>query len=175
MFTITKITQRHDPTQDRIALIVEDASGKILLLWLTQRLSNRLATTLSGWIDERIQHEMERQKVGSQSSVTAHTWEQWSARSHMTAQKPVEVEKKSEETLIEKLNISRGTKGCAVTFQWGSNGSARLSLDFRQLRQWLIALYAQYRAAGWSTKVWPEWITIGEEKTTVSANKYEIN
>ena len=54
MLMIQKITQRYDPEQDRIGMTTQNADGQVLLLWLTQRLANRLAGALASWLDKEV-------------------------------------------------------------------------------------------------------------------------
>ena len=54
MLVIEKISQHYDPEQDRIGLTAQNAEGRVLLLWLTQRLANRLAGALTRWLDKEV-------------------------------------------------------------------------------------------------------------------------
>ena len=49
MFVIQKITQRYHLEQDRISFSVQNTEQQVLLLWLTQRLANRLVSILVSW------------------------------------------------------------------------------------------------------------------------------
>lgn len=71
MFVIQKITQGYDPEQDRIGLTAQSAKDQVLLLWLTQRLANRLAGALARWLGEDV-----KTLASGQSAFSLHAWEQ---------------------------------------------------------------------------------------------------
>jgi hypothetical protein len=170
MFVITKITQRYDARQDRIALTMQDAGNRVLLLWLTQRLANRVAGTLAKWLDEDV-----KAQASGQTSFNLHTFEQWAARAKMRSGQPVDSAAPQSEGLLQEVRLARSPKDCRLTFRWGSTGTARLHLDPTQLRQWLIILHRQFRKAGWSRHVWPDWITVDEETGTSGPMSQEVN
>lgn len=171
-FIITRITQRYDPGEDRIALTAQNAEKEVLLLWLTLRLANRLAGTLTGWLDERVKAAAPEHE---ETPSGIHSFEQWTAQARMRRAPPVERCTTTEEALISEVSLRRGTKGVMLTFRWGTERQARLRLDGTQLRQWLIILYRQYRRADWPKTVWPNWIALGEEERSSRTANYEVN
>lgn len=194
MVVIKRVTPRYDPKQDRIGLTVQDVKDQVLLLWLTQRLANRLAAALSGWLDEDVKVSASEQqqpqplsdpvlqplsdpvsKLPSQLPSSLHTWEQWAARSKMKPGRPVDRAKAQGEALLNEIDLARGSKGYTVTFKWEPTGAARLVLDPTQVRQWLILLYRQFRLAEWPKHAWPNWIILDEENDLPRGARHEVN
>jgi len=158
MFVIQKITQRYDPEQDRIALTTQNTKGQVMLLWLTQRLANRLAGALVRWLDEEL-----KTTAPGRSMFTLHAWEQSAARAQMKPGRPVDPAAARSEALVDAVDLTRGPTGYTLTFKWGSADAARLTLTATELRQWLIILHGLFDTAEWSKHAWPEWFAVSPE------------
>jgi len=176
MFAIEKITQRYDPVQDRIGFMVENAGNEVLLLWLTQRLANRLAATLTKWLDE---DEKAAASDSGHATVSLQAWKQDAARQKMTPQKPVNpaVNPAADlgEVLLKEVGLGRRPSGYSLTFKWGTEETARLMLSPTGLRQWLIILHRQYDKAGWSKHAWPKWFVTDEKKGMPTASDHVLH
>src|SRR5487761_2124555 len=116
MFAITKITQNYDEFADRMALSAENAAGDTLVLWLTQRLANRLVVTLAHWLEEGL-----RGRVGGLALPQAQSWEQSVAEARLQPTEPVAASKKSPKALLHSVDITRQAEGFSLTFRWGEN------------------------------------------------------
>ena len=163
MFAITKITQQYDEFADRMALSTENAAGDVLVLWLTQRLANRLVVTLAHWLEEGL-----RGRVGDLALSQAQSWEQSVAEARLQPMAPVAASKESADALLHSVDITRQTEGFSLTFRWSENRSevraegdeaqaARMSLSDLELRQWLAILYRLFETAHWHQDAWPHW------------------
>lgn len=152
MFIVQKITQCFDPTQDRICLSVQDSDGKVLLLWLTQRLANRLAGALSNWLED----DLKIQAAG-QSVPSLHAWEQAAAQAQLKPGRPVEATVAKGEALLEAVDLARSLHGYTLTFKWRATGTAQLRLSGTELRQWLGILHRLFDTAEWPKHAWPQW------------------
>ncbi len=163
MFAITKITQQYDEFADRMALSTENAAGDVLVLWLTQRLANRLVVTLAHWLEEGL-----RGRVGSLALPHAQSWEQSTAEARLQPTEPVTASKGSVEALLHSVDITRQVEGFSLTFRWGENqgavrtegeqiDAARMALSDLELRQWLAILYRLFETAHWHQDAWPHW------------------
>jgi hypothetical protein len=165
MFVIQKITQCYDPEQDRIGLTTQDAKSQVLVLWLTQRLANRLAGALAHWLDEDV-----KTMASDQSMFSLHAWEQSSAEAQLKTERPVDPAAAQGEALVNAVDLTRGPSGYTLTFKWGAAGAARLMFNTTELRQWLGILHRQFDTAGWPKHAWPEWFAadagIGAPSTT---------
>ena len=170
MFMIQKITQRYDPEQDRIGLTTQNAKNQVLLLWLTQRLANRLAGALASWLDKDV-----KTLASGQSVFSLHDREQSAARAQMTPGRPVDPAAAQGEALLNAVDLVRGPNGYTLTFKWGSAGAARLMLNPTQLRQWLIILHRQFDTAGWPKHAWPEWFAAGAESGAPSTTHHVLH
>lgn len=152
MFIIQKITPCFDPVQDRICLNVQDGNGQVLLLWLTQRLANRLAGTLANWLDD----DLKTQAAG-QSIPSLHVWEQAAAQAQLKPDRPVEVAAAKGAALLETVDLARGLHGYTLTFKWRGGEVAQLVMSGTELRQWLGILYRLFDTAEWPKYAWPQW------------------
>lgn len=170
MFVIQKITQCYDPEQDRIGLTAQNAEGQVLLLWLTQRLANRLAGVLANWLDEDV-----KTMASGESIFSLHTWEQSAAQAQFKPERPVERVAAQGEALMNAVDLARGPNGYTLTFKWGSEGAARLILTATELRQWLIILHRQFDTAGWPKHAWPEWFAAGAQSCALSAEHHVLH
>ena len=170
MLVIQKISQHYDPEQDRIGLTAQNAEGRIILLWLTQRLANRLAAALVGWLNEEL-----KSMAPGQSVFSLHAWEQSAARAQMKPGRPVVPALAQGEALLHAVDLARGPNGYTLTFKWGSAGAARLMLNSTELRQWLIILHRLFDAAEWSKHAWPEWFAAGVESSAPSTTQHVLH
>jgi len=164
MFLIKKITQHYDPEQDRIGLTVQNTEGQVMMLWLTQRLVNRLASVLADWLDRDV-----KTMAGEHSIFSLHVWEQSAAKAQLKPEFPVEQAAAQSEALVNVVDLGRAPDGYTLTFKWKSEGAARLMLKATEMRQWLIILYRQFDTAGWSKQSWPEWFADDAQCSTPSS------
>jgi hypothetical protein len=170
MFVIQKITQYYDPEQDRIGLTVQDAEGRVLLLWLTLRMASRLADSLSNWLDEDV-----KSSASGQSVFSVHAWEQSSAEAQLKPERPVDPAAAQSEALLNAVDLGRGPNGYTLTFKWRSGGDARLILNSTELRQWLIILHRLFATAEWPKHAWPTWFAEGGESDSRSTTQHVLH
>ncbi len=156
MFLIQKISQFYYPEQDCIGLTTQNADGRTLLLWLTQRFANRLVGTLAHWLDEDV-----KTVASGQSVFSLHGWEQSSAEAQLKIGRPADPAAAQGEALLNAADLTCGPSGYTVTFKWGSAGTVRLMFHTTELRQWLSILHRQFDTTGWPKHAWPEWFAAG--------------
>jgi len=154
MFMIQKITPRYDQEQDRLSLNVRNAEGQVLLLWLTQRLANRLARTLGGWLDEALDNA-----TTGQAASSLQAFEQSAAQAQLKAHSPVALEPEAAQAgiLLTSVDLARSPDGYVLTFKWGGETGARLFLSLLELRQLLGIISCLFTAADWPRHAWPAW------------------
>jgi len=163
MFVIQKITQHYNREQDRIAQTVQNAAGQVLSLWLTQRLTNLLVGTLSSWLEEDV-------KTSSAGQVAKmHAWEQSSAEAQLQPDIPVNPAAAQGEVLVSTIDLARSQSGYNLTFKWGVDGAAFLTLTATELRQWLGILHHLFDLAEWPKQAWPEWFSVSEKNGSPTA------
>jgi hypothetical protein len=153
MFSIRKITQRYHLEQDRISFSVENVEQQVLLLWLTQRLANRLVGILVSWLDEdpkvvALDHALSHCLTSEQLPL------QQTPQTQLTTVSSVETALAQTEALLNSIHLARDQQGAYVlTFNWTEN-SARLILNAIELHQWLCILYRLFDAAEWPKQAW---------------------
>ena len=170
MFVIQKMTQHYNPEEDRIGLTAQNTERQVLLLWLTQRLANRLVGVLVKWLDEDV-----KTMASGESTFSLHTWEQSAAQVQFKPERPVEWVAAQDEALMNAVDLARGPNGYTLTFKGGSEGAARMILTATEMRQWLIILHRQFVAAGWPKHAWPEWFVAGAQSCALSATHHELH
>ncbi len=153
MFIIQTITQNYDQDQDRISLAARNLEGEVVLLWLTQRLANRLARTLTDWLAADL-----ATVTAGQSDSRLHAFEQSVAQAQLKPLPPVVAAVVHLDYLITSVDLARSETGYILTFKWGEAGSARLAMMALELRQWLGILYRLFALAEWPRAAWPSWL-----------------
>lgn len=158
MFVIQKISQHYNQEQDRIGQTAQNAEGRVLLLWLTQRLVNLLVGTLSSWLEDDLQTSS-----ADQSAFKLNAWEQSSAEAQMKPDLPLDPAAAQAEALVNTINLARSPNGYDLTFRWGAAGVAHLTLTATELRQWLGILHHLFDIAEWPKQAWPEWFSASQK------------
>ena len=171
MSDLQRITTEYVDSEDRIRLCGESAPNQTVVLWLTQRLLNRLVPHVLGWLE---------QQTGASGGVGAddvraaavNGFAQQAAVASMEHQSPVPAHTAQSEWLVHSVDVTVNPEVVRLTFkgQTRSDPSAQtleasVTMQTRPLRQWLSILHEQCRRAGWvnaspeaANAVWPEWI-----------------
>lgn len=151
MTTLTRFTTEFSAEQDRIQLIGEDGTGGHRVLWLTQRLLNRLVSHLCKGLEQRL--------PDTAAGEIRRSFAQQAAAAALTPQAPVRPTGQPTEALVHIVNVSNTSATTILTFN-GSKGEvlAQLVLAPTLLHQWLGILHGKYLQAGWPTTVWPNWL-----------------
>jgi len=134
MFLIKKITQHYDPEQDRIGLTVQNTEGQVMMLWLTQRLVNRLASVLADWLDRDV-----KTMAGEHSIFSLHVWEQSAAKAQLKPEFPVEQAAAQSEALVNVVDLGRAPDGrsrCLIL----ATSKDRLLLCSFCVRLWILLM-----------------------------------
>ena len=158
MAELQRITTEFVDTEDRIRLAGEDAGGEAVVLWLTQRLLNRLVEHLCAWLGQRVPVDTLHFAAAAQAEVI-QSFAQQAALAALEPQTPVQGKVHST-WLVHSVDIACGDQGMMLTFKAAEAGSpcATLTLHDQPLRQWLNILHDQYQNAQWPLTVWPEWM-----------------
>lgn len=171
MFIIQKITQRYHPEQDRVSFSVENVEQKVLLLWLTQRLANRLVGILVSWLAEDSQTVSITQsssdlRILQQVPTQQMQQTQQAQQTQGTVVSAVDAAVAQSEVLLDTIDLARDQHGAYVlTFNWTEN-NARLILSATELRQWLNILNRLFDTAEWPKHVWSEWFAVNNEMSS---------
>lgn len=152
MAALQKITTTYAESEDRLRLAGQDAAGTtVRVLWLTQRLTNRLVQTLTQWLEAE----------GSGAALTTadlrHAWEQDVAVRQMQPSTPVPVMPNIPGALVDVVDLARNGRQYTIDFRQADT-TTTLTLSNTQLRQWLGILRSLYQVAGWPLADWPTWM-----------------
>lgn len=141
-FELQRITTEYVDSEDRIRLCGELAPNQSLVLWLTQRLLNRLLPHLLGWLE---------QQVGVSGAVGADVraevvngFAQQAALAAMEHQSPVQAHSAQSAWLVHEVDVTVNQEVMRLTFkgQTCSDPSAQtleasVTMQALPLRQWL--------------------------------------
>lgn len=162
MPTFERITTEYIDLEDRIRLAGEVGSAAPVVIWLTQRLLQRLLPALLQWL-ERQGDDMPRAEV-------LHSFAQQAARAELTPQAPVRAVAGCAAWLALAVDITRSEQVISLTFRGADGHDATLILAAKPLRQWLSIVHDAYLKAAWPLNVWPSWVAEG----TLSAGQQSV-
>lgn len=169
MKALQKITTQYVDREDRIRLAGETVPEQAVVLWLTQRLLQRLVPPLCQWLE---QHSPV--PVGSVTSATraevAQGFAQQAALAELQPQAPVAAEAAETAWLVTAVDLQLQAEVVRLVFRSealsGSSPSeaasdpeaVTLQIQAQPLRQWLAIVHGQCREAGWPLDAWPAWM-----------------
>lgn len=163
MRALQKITTQYVDREDRLRLAGETGPGQAVVLWLTQRLLQRLVPPLCQWLEQQ-----SPVPPGSLASTVqaelAQGFAQQAALAGLQPQAPVALESAQGEWLVTRVEIQLQADGVRLVFQPDDppQGPAvegvALPMQAQPLRQWLGIVHAQARQAGWPLDAWPAWM-----------------
>jgi hypothetical protein len=167
MVDLQRITTEYIDSEDRIRLCGESAPNTTVVLWLTQRLLNRLVPHLLGWLEQQT-----GVSGGVASDVRAdvmNSFAQQAALASMEQQAPVQAHSPQSAWLVQSVDVTVNPQLVRLTFKGSDAGQqstdleAAVAMQALPLRQWLSILHEQCRLAGWvstdaANAVWPEWV-----------------
>lgn len=149
---LKRITTEFIEAEDRIRLTGEVEDGPALVLWLPQRLVNRLIPHLCQWL--------EQQQGATPFAEVKQLFAQQRAQAELEQQATVHADAQASSALVHSVDIKAVRAGVLLLYKdGGGQGLARLQLQAKPLRQWLGILHAQYLKGGWPNTVWPSWLT----------------
>lgn len=153
---LERITTQFIDYEDRIRLTGQVGDGQTVVLWLTQRLLQRLVPHLFQWLEDRTVSKVKDQPLRAQ---VQHSFVQQKARSELKPQAAILPDPVSLTWVVRSVDLKSGSHGAQLVFKGGHAGeNATLGFSSKALRQWLGILHDQYRIATWSLAVWPEWM-----------------
>ena len=171
MIHLQRITTEYVDTEDRIRLSGEVEENVSILLWLTQRLLAQLITHLLRLIEKQ-----SLDLVGNTDSVDPapasslmQGFAQQVAQAELIPELPVQAAASAQSWLVLEVDFSLSPEGTlilvfkresgkAATQEGKDAGKATLTVEAKQLRQWLGIVHAQWQQAGWPLTIWPTWM-----------------
>ena len=180
MIHLQRITTQYVETQDRIRISGEAEENTSIVLWLTQRLLSQLIAHLLGLIEKQSLNVAAATTDSSNptpASSLMHGFEQQLAQAELAAELPVQATEAAQSWLVLEVDISLSPEGTLVlVFKRDADnaapqdgaGMATLTVEAKQLRQWLGIVHAQWHKAGWPLTLWPTWMDEQSPSDTAS-------
>ena len=180
MIHLQRITTEYVSTEDRIRLSGEVEENTSIVLWLTQRLLAQLITHLLRLIEKQ---SLDLGNADSADPAPASSlmqgFAQQVAQAELIPELPVQAAANAKSWLVLEVDFSLSPEGTLVLVfkreageaaaQEGEDaGKATLTVEAKQLRQWLGIVHAQWQQAGWPLTIWPTWMD--EQSPSDTAN-----
>ncbi|MGZ5017163.1 MAG: hypothetical protein ACXV8U_15400 [Methylobacter sp.] len=147
---LQRITTEYIDSEDRIRLSGEDQNQALVVIWLTQRLLQRLLPKLI--------QALEGQPVDAHHAEIMQTFAQQAAQAVLTPQQPIQPKVDSSSWLAVSVDLAWSEQRIHLAFRGVEGQSAALMLEPTPLRQWLSILHGAYIQAEWEAKLWPAWL-----------------
>lgn len=147
--SLERITTKYIDVEDRIQLSGQTGSSAPVVIWLTQRLLQRLIPV--------VLKDLERQRQGLLAEVL-QGFAQQAARAGTVPQAPVQFNDRSPAWLAHEVDVTQSKTTLQLVFHGVEGQTAVLALAVDPLRQWLNILYDACLKAEWPHDVWPAWI-----------------
>ena len=168
MIHLQRITTEYVDTEDRIRLSGEVEKDAPIVLWLTQRLLSQVISHLLGLIEKQ---SLSLANTDSSNPAPASSimqgFAQQAAQAELAQELPVQTTAAAQSWLVLEVDISLSPEGTLLlvfkrdpgnaALQEGA-GTAALTVEATQLRQWLGIVHAQWQKAGWPLTLWPTWM-----------------
>ena len=172
MIHLQRITTEYVDTEDRIRLSGEAEKNASIVLWLTQRLLSQVISHLLELIEKQSLN-----LANTDSSSLMQEFAQQLAQAELAPELPVQTTEAAQSWLVLEVDITLSPEGTlALVFkrETGSAatqegaGRAILTVEAKQLRQWLGIVHSQWQKAGWPLTIWPTWMD--EQASSDNAN-----
>lgn len=157
---LQRVTTAYVADEDRLRLTGELSDGDAVVLWLTQRLLNRLVPHLTAWLARQTGSFASTVPPAIQSAHhnIVQGFAQQSARAQLKPEPPVRAASTAAGWRVESVDVAQGEAGVALTFKGEAGEQAVLTMAAQPLRQWLSIVYEQVVRAEWPTTAWPAWM-----------------
>lgn len=153
MFQLSRLTTEYVAEEDRVRLTGQIENGAPIILWLTQRLINRLLPVLTKWLEEK--------KDDTLRSDLMQSFAQQSARAELEPQAPVRSKPESLTWLIQTVDVTTSSEIIRLVLKNKAGEAAAIQFSPKQIRQWLNIVFDGYQKGGWSVTYWPAWLSEG--------------
>ena len=172
MIHLQRITTEYIETEDRIRLGGEIGKSASIVLWLTQRLLSQVISHLLELIEKQSLN-----LANTDSSSLMQEFAQQLAQAELAPELPVQTTEAAQSWLVLEVDITLSPEGTlALVFkrETGSAatqegaGRAILTVEAKQLRQWLGIVRSQWQKAEWPLTLWPTWMD--EQASSDNAN-----
>lgn len=166
---LQRLTTHYVLHEDRIRICGQTEQGDVVVLWLTQRLLNRLVPYLCEWLQAQ-----SAAAVPQSLQPVQHSFAQQAAQTALqqSQQAPVQLPQESGShvpaVLVHAVDIGKAQAQLTLAFKDGQ-GTVQAHLVFTEqaLRQWLSIVQVHYIQAQWPQQGWPQWL---QDAVTAAAN-----
>ena len=170
MIHLKRITTEYVHTEDRIRLSGEVEENTSIVLWLTQRLLAQLITHLLRLIEKQSVALGNADSTDpAPASSLMQGFAQQVAQAELIPELPVQAAANAKSWLVLEVDCSLSPEGTLVLIfkreagkaaaqEDEDAGKATLTVEAKQLRQWLGIVHAQWQQAGWPLTIWPTWM-----------------
>ena len=169
MNSLQRITTEYVEREDRIRVSGELADGRAVVLWLTQRLLNRLMPHLTAWLTGQVAPASSIPSVQAIHQDIVQGFAQQAARAQLAPEPPVRASSPMASWRVDSVDIAQGEDALVLTFKGEAGAQAKLKLAAQPLRQWLGIVYEQVLRGQWPTMAWPAWMQEARPEATPSA------
>ncbi|MFM1895629.1 MAG: hypothetical protein RLZZ385_703 [Pseudomonadota bacterium] len=164
MAELQRITNEYLETEDRLRLTGESGQGEVVSLWLTQRLVLRLLPHLLDYLNQSIAEN-------TKAKTLVQGFAQQSAMTGLATQPPVQAQSDAQPWLVTEVDVSHAPPHVAIHLKGLQGQRASLSMEYRQLRQWLAIIRGLWQQAQWPDDIWPQWMNETLPTTATQAGK----
>lgn len=160
MVKLKRLKFDYHPVEDRIRLQGLDETGRVVHLWLTARLLNRLIPHLAAWLTGTLPARAPRiSPLGVPAGAAPQQATPRAPAPLQVRPSTAEPEAPGNPDLVEGVAVQSSADG--VCLRWRSvrgEDLAEMRLSRAETRQWLLRLYQVFRGADWPVAGWPAWI-----------------
>ncbi|GJM12048.1 MAG: hypothetical protein DHS20C12_04510 [Pseudohongiella sp.] len=167
MIQLHRFTTEYIEIEDRIRIGGESDENEKIVLWLTQRLLLQIVSHLLGLIEKKSSSASKKPASQSPASNLLQSFEQQAAQASLSPELPVETSVATQNWLVQEVDIALNPEGALIFIfkrvvgdaaELEDTDKATLSVEAKQLRQWLGILHAIWQKAGWPLGIWPSWM-----------------
>ncbi len=169
---LNRMTTEYNAVEDRIRISGDTENGPCII-WVSQRLAQRLVLELFKWLEagpQLVNSDQSPEEKAKQAQKKASPMDQLMAQQSASAaikpQKSVEVHTDTEQWLATAVDVKMIPEPEAIylNFKSQQNHQAHLLLSKAVVRQWLAIVHKGYMAGDWPMTVWPDWFMQAEQK-----------
>ncbi|MGM0632796.1 MAG: hypothetical protein ACQETO_06425 [Pseudomonadota bacterium] len=172
---LSRLTTVYVPVEDRVRVSGRIGQDRVVVIWLTLRLLNRMIPMLTEWLEKQDTAVPRGDLLQSVKQERAHSQHVEKAREDAGKGENVTVpaDAPDDEWLALGLEFKQRDERLYLLFRdqpKDPGHTVALPLQPVQLRQWLNILRAAYRAAEWPVTVWPEWLQEPEAAASMTSS-----
>lgn len=167
MAELKRITTEYLALEDRVRLTGEVREGKLVVLWLTQRLLQRLLPVLLRWLEPQGADSLRAEMVFNFAQQAGHTEPMMPGLTRQTDTPepvnlaPLQPLADSISIVVESVDVEQSDEAIRLLFKSESGNLAEFGFKAHSLRLWLGILHRAYCHAQWPLDAWPTWLREG--------------